>query len=1100
MTYGGYVDNDILFKKFLNDEFNKFSINVDDNEIKKILNKKNINNSDLKKIRDFLRKDNLTIHLLDMINEILNKRENNINEQDVKSILDFLNKDIDFTNKIINMINEKNIIHRIDLINIYNVLKEDKFKIHIYILNIINELLKKKGDVINKTDSEKILNLLKKDNNLTTKYLNMIDKNSINKEELKKIYDYLIKNNLAVKFLDMMSEILNSMYKYLYFVDYKKFIKYNFNVDKFKVINYANYVIDTIGDINNNAPFKYFKIMQEGKIVNYETLENIIEDGDKSIFNVSAKNKTKFSDIYRDTIKHFDECKDQIINYNNIIKIAKVADGLNIDYLFKNLFFMTENELFINKSYGNIINQIIYIGRIKELMEFINILTNLEIKKPIDFESAENEIDYFINNKEYKNIYDKLIEYISTNNKIINKNIIDTIFRKNIKDKSGNILLDGINFIFTWTDSFIDDRLITVYNSSIVNDYINSFNSSKKLNDKLPFITSFIKIINLDNKNKDIIKSTIAVHLIFILLPIYMFNFGQNEINKLLFYYIIKLLLEGSFYNINKKYVFDNLFDKNYLIDISDPIYDVLNKLSQCTVSYIYDNNNIRQGSCGETVLLNILEKILYDNNVLNVNKMNKLIMVDSDFHHNIKKFFLNHKTFADLNNLDTCINFTKLVSNIPEIEYLQSINNYRYDLEPTLENITKLLLYILDGILINTATTTREDYIKYYKSLFENVNYQTKDNIINLFLDSTKCTFSKRHAFIGSESNEEPIYSISSTPILYLTLYIKKYYEIVYLRYIYPSLATSFDLVELFDNLNLNFLDIEKLFANKVDVYKEYIPSLISRYKKTYPWLADELWVYFTGFLKNQNIIYTAVYTTFYVFENFGNELFGNRNYNIYINNVYLFITVLFEKYNETKYFEYLYLFFQKYDEEISTYTLLLEFVLNKINSYEPKDAEHYLSSKLVIYILKRLNRLDKSELFKLLNIVDDKNMLKKYFGTLENPTYYTINIPKELQIKIINRKYDNNKLPDEMFKKIINFSCFDHDQDINILENDLNIIKFTTPIPIPETCYEKKLFGIDILIVPHYTSFTGGDIDYYKKYKKYKLKYIHALNILKS
>lgn len=941
------------------------------------------------------------------------------------------------------------------------------------------------------------------DLNLDTQY-----KGKINKENLKKNWNNIINfikssndNDLLKSFIIVIKNILDSMYNYLNFVNYIKFIISEKKITKFKVLNYENYVTDTINVHNNtNDDFRFFKITINGAIEEYNgDMNDIIEDGNYDVLKISDENKTEFSDIYRYLIDNFDNYKSLYINYYSYIKFIKPADGLNIDYLFESLFYINDNDiLFINKSYNNIINQIIYTGKIKEFMVFINEL-NLISREGINIsmKNAESDINFFIYNKKYKDLYDKfmksvmkgldldkinLIEYVK-NNKIIDN------YDKNMKE----ILLNGIKHIFNWTNNFIDDYLITVYNSSIVNIYIASFQSinmdinninSDMKTEILNFFKSFVKIIDLTTKNKQIIKSMIKVKLLFILLPIYMFPFEKDEINKLLFYYISKLLIEGSNYSINKKFVFDKIFGKNYLINVNDPLYsNIFNKLSQCYVSYIQkiNNNNVNiiQSSCGETVLLNILEKIFYDNNILNEKKMYELIKSNTPFHSNLKDFFIKHKTFSLLNTPLTCVEFTRLISNINGIEYGNNIEYYKYDLVPTMENITKLLIYILDGKIIET---TREEYIKYYKKLFDKViPKQYNENILNLELNNMHCSFSNNHAYVGTETKGSN--DINDSSHLYLTLYIKKYYEQVYELIINPPKKhyEIFDIIQLYYYMNLNFFDLKKLTIFLSHYYSDddIFEYLVALYKNRYNWLINE-----TKILQNQIITYDkniecGIHTSMAYLE--------KSIYNFSINNIFLFITALFNEYNETINFFSLYKYMEYNNNNMTND--IYEFIVNKIKNYNPKEVTNYLSGFLIIHIIKNYVDIDKKFIDHSLTIVDNNQLLTSYISIIENFGFY-IKIPDNFK-QTIKLNY-SEKIPDESLKKELN-KCFN--STITIIKNDINIIIFQTSKPIINTSCSINILGTDLQINRRFI-FSGGSNFYHYKYMKYKLKYLNAIN----
>ena len=1051
------MDDTKGFKEFVNIKFNEFA-QKDFNEFKNLLlNEQKISYETLNNI--------ITQENLDKI----------ITQKKIKNIIALLNK------KIITQEELNEIITREEFNNI--------------IQSKLNE----------------IKNLLLKGNKITRGEFNKVTK----------FFKDPINQILANQFVDMISDIFNSIYIYLYFVDYGKYIKHKYGTKKFKVVNPENYVIYTFDDEKNKDTFKYYRISQYGNIDEY--YGEIIEDGDNSIFKVDEKNESKFIYFYINTIKNFNNIKNTLIDYYNVLNTANIIGGLNINYFFENLFKMNNNELFINKSYSNIINQIIFSGKFKEFLEFINVIMLMRQTKNYDkYEEYERNTNYFIHNEEYNKLYNKFLEDVTTDKNInMDKMYIKNTVNKFIKEPTIiPILLDGIDNILNGI-TFIDDYLITIYNSSIILSIQEKFNSVDLLNKKLEHSLLLIDIINFSIKDRNKIKSIIKIKLLFIYLPIYLFEFSKKRINQILFYYIITLLLEGSMYDINKKFVFDNIFGKSYLIDNLNGIYDnIFNKLTQCYVVYEYNGKKIKYGSCAESVLLNILEKIFYKDNKLVDNKLN-LINNNFIYHEELKKFFLKYNNFMKLNNISSCQEFSRLISNIKGIKYLNNVSDYKYELVPTFENITKLLIYILTG---DNKKKTNEEYKYFYKSYFTSTSYEKIVDSIKLDINGMKCTFSKTHAYIGIDTEHPYEINRNNDIYIYFTLYIRKYYN----KRIYKLLSANDK--KIFNYLNLDLVYLNDLLPTITDMKEEEKMNVINLFKQINDppvWLNEELDIIFNvkESHKNENEygykmgINTAMNKMRDAFEEDEND---QSNFIFTINNIYLFITILF-RFKNNRNFSSFY-FYLKYNDIGSIHKNIYNFVFDKMMEYTPninyKNINEYVPYELINFILENINsKLNENNYNKLRDIVFPAELitLNQYIQYKENynATEYSIIFSDELNKKI--KEFGiYNVLTDII--NIISNTFIEGKKAITINNLNMTGIKFTTIRPLPTNKY--KLYDTNIIIFPvssggadkilrissqpskyYGTSryIIGNETNYYKKYIKYKIKYLIASNVNK-
>ena len=238
----------------------------------------------------------------------------NLTDKDFNAIISFLNeqKNKEFAEKFLDIINEilkKNNKQKYQ--NIKNV-KPTDFRL----------IQSSNDESINKQLTELIKKIFKK----MYEFKNI---HELTNKDLKMIISFLKDNkNMAKDFINIIDKLLNEMYNYLYFSDYKTYIIKKFKTNKFKVVNDEGYVTDTYNTTTESTPYVYFKISKEGQIEEYNG--NIIEDEDFSIFKVSENDDNDLIVLYRDVVENFNVIKSTLIDYNNIIKKSIDFGGLNI--------------------------------------------------------------------------------------------------------------------------------------------------------------------------------------------------------------------------------------------------------------------------------------------------------------------------------------------------------------------------------------------------------------------------------------------------------------------------------------------------------------------------------------------------------------------------------------------------------------------------------------------------------------------------------------------------------------------------------------------------------------------------------------------------
>lgn len=872
---------------------------------------------------------------------------------------------------------------------------------------------------------------------------------------LKQIISKCTNQTLMTNLKNLLDNIFEKMYEYLYIFSPKKYIENIYKpISNYKILNGENYVIKTITK-NTNDKYEYFKILDNGKIDKYIiTDEKIIED--KPIYKLypvilkqSNKNIKDYKIIYNN--KFFFE--NIVYNYCKIVDISKIFGGSIIDESINKLFYLGTNDvLLLNKKNNNIILQFIQTGNFYKLINLNNRITQ-------EFSSNDYKItkDYLIHMFELNFITDKYVfipnsQYIKIYTDFVNDNSNTTliekltnIFRKYIsKNQNGNkymdTLINHVKFLNTSIDqlNMIDEKLCNLYNKSLIKNIYKRYKTGiKTVLINVPIIFKYA------NKNYEQIKDLIKVELILLFLPIIINNFISPQINYIFLFYLIRLLETYDSY-INRLYVLDKLFANDVKEYTDAPINSIV--LNQCHVSYKYNNNSIKQVSCGETTLLNILIYIFLNENKLEIDlkKLKQLLNNKSNIQKNIISFFENNITIINLMSPSACVEFTKLVTNIPNISYVKEINNYHYDLSPDFNNVMKLLFYILDDKIY-----TNVNYIDLLNKLIniKVIDNNTKYTIINIA--NIQCKFTNEHAEIIS-LNENQInkykyefYDFFANIII--TLYFRKYIEDI------PQLTLNYEnniiieqqIFNLINHFYYNLINIkdffDKLEFNKLS--KDKLINIVEEYYKndTENSIRYEILISLNKDIETLNMIneYKDYYinTIFYLIISDEKNIIKLRNFTKIFNIYLLFYFLLNKKpdhiflilklnYLETYYYDILSLtynaifnekFFTKKILLINTFSILIQY----LHIYTTNDIFNNYKSPIKINAnLNEINIENKifymmdiytyPKLDYIINISSDKNEVIKFYEQIlkfsESP--YLIAFDDNYKITDINKK----------------------------------------------------------------------------------------------
>lgn len=1012
------------------------------------------------------------------------------------------------------------------------------------------------------------------------KIQNAISTNNITKKTFDELVITIKKtnnNDITSKFFLLIDKIFNNLDKYLYIFSPKKYIsEILMEKSSFRILNSDFYILDTVivDNVDNIykvdksdpslIPITNYIIDTNGNIYKYEGTEIYYDMEFSEIACVDEE--SRIANIYKKILEKYTEIIErEIHSYLSICKVSKPFYGLGINEFFNNLFILgSNNEIIINKSYNNIINQLIYTGQIINFIQLINVTLNDHTDPfPLDkynydendnFKSTRYTIDYnlmksadinsgnIINNDIFTKIYDDLIISIyssESNTNITNTNFdffkkIEQLMKTQLKNNNGvPYVLDKIKKIITSIEltGIIDENMITTFNTSQMLNIKKHYFSQETNVNKLNYMKTLVNILKYSSISKEKIKMLIIAQIIKIILPFSLYPyFNSDDLISYIFVYMVQLLDTGSTYNINKRYVYDRIFGKNYNKDPTNTYCKTyLSTLPQCFVEYYEQGELISHASCAESTLLNILKSILVDKNEINVYKLSKYIQNRSVFHNLLIKFFTKNNNMTNLRSISACREFTQLISNIDGINYGNKIDKYYYDLYPEFNNVMKLFFYILTGSI---EDHTEEEYKDMLQKMFSAnlINKSQFEKILEL--ENITCTFTQTHAYIGNMQSafnvDEPHYF----SIIYLTLYFNTHGSSLIKHKIKdPKLVQN--IVDLIYMTNLMYIDysnvladipqtlksqiVEKISTNdhsslfklEIEIALEYISDKTKLDLETY-----ENQKYILNNLSEdiENSEYLYVNTLFYLFTNENppnyNGVFGYSSslIKMKIFNVYLFLEKTLRENIANIYNAYRYLFYIK-DKNISIISIyqIMSYIEKNIQKIKKMDIDININAFLMYYLppetlknyspetLSKLLEISKNpqEIIMLYNSENGLDELDKYVYYISGDIAKIIEITegknmnlKNIIISLLDNNYFSNdiisidytKYPDKI--EIITGSKIFNDGEELILDN----IKIRG-IPI-------KIYREHILIMKKQSGGTNRE-----KYYKYKYKYLNLL-----
>lgn len=644
------------------------------------------------------------------------------------------------------------------------------------------------------------------------------------------------------KALQLIGEELSKSYLYLKTVDPISYIKNKYpGIGNFKIVNAENYVIHTIQTTENG--FHYFRIKEDGEIEEYSGSE-VHHDGDINQI-MAVVGTSELEMMYYEFFQHFSSYTSFLLKYYQFSQLYVKYARMNISYFLDHLFNASihrveDNDvvtLHVNKSYGNVLNQMVYTSDIAKLIDLINDRRKITDGKIVDlhkFEGRpklqvndhlilESKIDLIhIKDQLYDKLYNEMITRTFDNEDDYIKTLTLSI-GKFFKDQPK--MIDGLNKIVT---SIINDirkyhlisqSLITTYNASIYLNIVHQFKTKELGREDL--IPNIINIINLGVRSRENIKFIIMTRLLFMMIPIYTYPFNERGLLAAIFLYIYRLIREGSNYGINTKYLYRKIF-KEYTSASDDVTYLNLftesSRINQCTVSYMVGNNIVSHTTCAESTLLNILVIMFYTKNSLDEKKLSKFPKIDKG----VLDFLKKHPNTDSISTIIACQDFAKLVTNIPGIDYLKEVDNYNYDLSPTFRNVSKLLFYLLTGDLIEASN---EEYKRIYQKYFGIVELSQNDAQTILLLESIKCIFGNQHAEVLAPPAMPWKPFMDMEIYIYFTYFLRKNIDTI------RPLLREQDLIEMTRFIVFSCIDIRRhLKIDKIltpDRYATFLKSL---------------------------------------------------------------------------------------------------------------------------------------------------------------------------------------------------------------------------------------------------------------------------------
>ena len=942
-------------KEIIND--NEEYKNLINNSFNKLIEYKNNKNNNI-----ILNTYNKSITFLSLLSELkdINFIDNNIN-----NINNFINDVFDIYKIEIKRINNE----MENEINNFNTLKSKEMNFNegivISLLKLNNYLFEK--NIIDKNKSKDYFNVCIDIGKIFYHPQNYIfvDLYIIEIEKFLKKFGKIIENdnnnnlNDDIKYTDVnLYHLQNNYIKcFPFLIDYQNLIK-NSNInDKIKNNN-INFILNYILDYYKTKEDINIKSSNNKKLL--ENLLNIIEDS-KNITNNIINNNNDNNDLNNNEI---------IIKSNKIMEI--ILSILNQDK--ENNIINNTNPILIK----NIIDKCIYLQKINNSKNIIEILKIITSKNNIGDEIIEQILNFIIDNYNDDN---------NNENKLIELEIISNLSKYNSSLKKllkSEKLFNKLKLEYNNTNNLIERNL---YSNIFKNICKNTFNVDYLINNEINTIQMFLneKILKDPIKTRD----NISIDII------------NNEINC-----IIDIIKDNNNFKILEE---KKIIDENKIKMIIDTYKDIDSKELIEKLIKIYDNikkmNTNKQNENdikNDDNLLNNNKKIINDNFQEHLNELKKLNKYD------LKQDVITDDEFFYLLN-EQINNNNRIVSslNINENNKLLSILEQIFELLRKNYNEIKANLDENDKNIENNNNNFNEYRINIIKECFN----QLKQLIFNpdnhkTIIEGGLISFTEK--IIEDYKENESISSINNI-LLTLTENAKNILQYCSCN---PSIISFIVESKIMNNIINEIINFNEnpeilksnLLINKIFLYDNIIFSNVCKNKNGLNVIFNKIDLnkFLSLGIKAENILFLETIINLiinYIKNN--NDILNDNNYNT----------------NENFFNDIFYIINKSLNIKDKTYLLLLS--INKLIS--------------LIYIPKLYERIDK------INII---NYYIKDFDEFKSHKEYVISVIECLYIfinnKINNNNYNNNIINDMIntdFILKLKSHCMSQNLDVELI-----------------------------------------------------------------
>lgn len=659
---------------------------------------------------------------------------------------------------------------------------------------------------------------------------------------------------LTTELFKFVNSIFNKMDRYLYIYAPNKYIEEILGEkSNYEILNPYDYVIDTVVKNPDSNLYSYYIIDEKGSINKLAYYgRDIYQNAELQNILCVVDDGSRFASLYASLFDDFDSYHTEIESYLKKCNASKPFGGLPICGFFNSLFYLGNNDtLLANKSYDNIIGQIVHTGTIDKLFNIIDILLedHIPITDITPFNVPEDVMTDLVNTGDHNNIqlinnisFEKIKEEMislihNTKNADTPSTSLVNLYQKLFKkyyykdEKNAARIMQLIKRIDDTIEEqdLANEYLISTYNVSTILNLQKNFDTLKDNRTKLNYMGRIANLFKFSDMDRPKIKLEIKAKIINMFLPLILFPyFTSDKIIQYIMLYILNILETGSNYKNNNKYIFDKIFGKKFKVDSKNTeCVAYLDTLQQCYTNYYKYEKQIKHPTCAESTLLNLLKNILVKKGIVDLTKLNKHIKSTTEFHKSLINFFTNFNTMPLLRTKDACNSFAQLVSNIDGIDYASFVQDYRYNLIPEFKNMMKLFFFITTGRII-----AYDDAIE-YEELLKELSGQilvndTEENMVVIELKNIKCTFTPSHAYVGEGQSADEIDN-EGIDSLYGSLYFNKFGKKIIGDKI-KEINFVENLLHLMYNTNFNYIDYGQVLADIPDNIKGELGKIMKK------------------------------------------------------------------------------------------------------------------------------------------------------------------------------------------------------------------------------------------------------------------------------